>query len=94
MLIKKPLERRGGDRLRRMPSDLPTLKRLKFCRQSRRNEARNRSSSAFPPTTSPTSSNATPRRAKSPTPSRSEKFDSIRNYCECVWRAQPEQASP
>ena len=22
------------------------------------------------------------------------KFDSIRNYCECVWRAQPEQASP
>jgi glyceraldehyde 3-phosphate dehydrogenase len=25
---------------------------------------------------------------------KSEKFDSIRNYCERVWRAQPEQASP
>src|SRR5260370_40696801 len=38
MLIKKPLERRCGNRLRRMPCNLPTLKRLKFCRQSRRVE--------------------------------------------------------
>ena len=38
MLIKKPLECRGGDRLRRMPPNLPTLKGLKFCRQSRRVE--------------------------------------------------------
>ena len=38
MLIKKPLGCRGGDRLRRMPSNLPTLKRFKFCRQSRRDE--------------------------------------------------------
>ena len=38
MLIKKPFECRGGDRLRRMPSDFPTLKRPKFCWQSSRNE--------------------------------------------------------
>ena len=38
MLIKKPLECRGGDRVRRMPSDFPTLKRLKFCGQSSRDE--------------------------------------------------------
>jgi glyceraldehyde-3-phosphate dehydrogenase/erythrose-4-phosphate dehydrogenase len=25
---------------------------------------------------------------------KSEKFDSIRNYCERVWRAQPGQGSP
>jgi len=38
MLIKKPLECRGGDRLRRMPPNLPTLKGLKFCWQSSHDE--------------------------------------------------------
>ena len=33
MLIKKPLERGGGDWLRGMASDLPALKSLQFCRQ-------------------------------------------------------------
>jgi hypothetical protein len=36
MLIKKPLERGSGDRLRGMASDLPTLKSLQFCWESRR----------------------------------------------------------
>jgi hypothetical protein len=34
MLIKKPRECCSGDRLRRMPSNLPTLKRFEFCRES------------------------------------------------------------
>ena len=38
LLSKKLFECRGGDRLRRMPSNLPSLKRLNFCRQSRRVE--------------------------------------------------------
>ena len=38
MLIKKPRECRGSDWLRRMPSNLPTLKSFEFCWESCREQ--------------------------------------------------------